>query len=594
MTEKASFYGSFRLADTKDFEAFFKKIDKNALLYIPREIIFFCKTALSKEIFKLFGYNCYILEDLKPQEEKKTIVIPCTDDPSLLLHIIDECQKVPNFDKRIIMMPRFGPICQTAFENSTLKNQTFHVSELHIEVIPLAENQFIVPLKLAYTNLYCDFDMSDIYSIARALLKVQLINGRCSRVFVAGSVAHKVYSLMNEMTDQVGKGHLESTPKYDDLFIIDRSCDNVTPFITQCTYGGLIDEFFNIDFKHIKLPPNVQFKEDKNKFYEITENDTVFSEIDGLSVLKALDWLKSVTEERKNLSENLSDYRGSSQWRILKVRAEKIINMNPYIDLHFKLFELLPLGNVSVGQMLSYEMMQVIGESPSNKIIFDLIHRGQLTEAIRMLILTSVTSRGVPQSLIEKVGNKLIATLGFGFLKEWNRLLSAGLVSKEVGLFSKEKRGPKFQTVCEQLKLMLPPDPPDAEPTPIKQFYQGYVPLSVRLVEAGLKSEWAEQTPAAKIMKQSGIDPKVYKTEKYESSISCNMRRTNEGKPFRRVLVFIIGGMTKSEMMMFSQLGDLEFSNTEMTYQFHIGTTDVITGNRLIRQICPSLTKANK
>jgi vacuolar protein sorting-associated protein 33A len=42
----------------------------------------------------------------------------------------------------------------------------------------------------------------------------------------------------------------------DSLVIIDRSVDMVTPFCTQLTYEGLIDEYIGI--KHCALPNSAQ------------------------------------------------------------------------------------------------------------------------------------------------------------------------------------------------------------------------------------------------------------------------------------------------------------------------------------------------
>ena len=66
--------------------------------------------------------------------------------------------------------------------------------------------------------------------------------------------------------------------------------------------------------------------------------------------------------------------------------------------------------------------------------------------------------------------------------------------------------------------------------------------------------------------------------------------RNDEGeKPYKRALVFIIGGATQSEVMMLNKMGELFFEKSPFTYQIHVGSTDIITGTRLIQQICPTL-----
>ena len=46
----------------------------------------------------------------------------------------------------------------------------------------------------------------------------------------------------------------DSIPQLDTIIILDRKVDLITPFLTQLTYEGLIDEFFNIKNSSVKLP----------------------------------------------------------------------------------------------------------------------------------------------------------------------------------------------------------------------------------------------------------------------------------------------------------------------------------------------------
>ena len=41
------------------------------------------------------------------------------------------------------------------------------------------------------------------------------------------------------------------TPKIDNLIIIDRSVDLITPMMTQLTYEGLVDENFGIKYSFV-------------------------------------------------------------------------------------------------------------------------------------------------------------------------------------------------------------------------------------------------------------------------------------------------------------------------------------------------------
>ena len=212
----------------------------------------------------------------------------------------------------------------------------------------------------------------------------------------------------------------------------------------------------------------------------------------------AIDNLKEIVQESQTISDTMRKLAGTPQWRIKSQRAKELLIMKPYLALHYNLFECFPLRNIAMNQSLLYQMESLSGYSPDTNVIFDMIHREKFTEALKLLILTSQVSRGVSASLLEKVGIRLINTLGFDFLKEWNKLLASGLITQEASFFTPSlsdlknqllsQRPPKFQTVADHLHLILPGDTPDSPPSKCSGFYQGYIPLSVKLVEEGIRT----------------------------------------------------------------------------------------------------------
>ena len=50
------------------------------------------------------------------------------------------------------------------------------------------------------------------------------------------------------MRREMGGADAQVTPQIDELIIIDRSIDMITPLLTQLTYEGLIDELVGISY----------------------------------------------------------------------------------------------------------------------------------------------------------------------------------------------------------------------------------------------------------------------------------------------------------------------------------------------------------
>ena len=55
-----------------------------------------------------------------------------------------------------------------------------------------------------------------------------------------------VIDMMLRMRRELGGREPQLTPQIDNLLIIDRNVDLLTPMLSQLTYEGLIDELFNI------------------------------------------------------------------------------------------------------------------------------------------------------------------------------------------------------------------------------------------------------------------------------------------------------------------------------------------------------------
>ena len=52
---------------------------------------------------------------------------------------------------------------------------------------------------------------------------------------------------MMRMRREMAGSEPQITPQIDNLLIIDRNVDPLTPLLTQLTYEGLIDEIFSIN-----------------------------------------------------------------------------------------------------------------------------------------------------------------------------------------------------------------------------------------------------------------------------------------------------------------------------------------------------------
>lgn len=581
MSSSENLYSSFNIIDEDEYMQFFKKLG-DAILVIPEEILYFVNIALSKNCLSA-AKKKVTLSAIKPSEGSETVVIPCIDDPILLLKICNVLECVPKYKKYIVMIPRYSPSCQQVFEKLP-NHEEIHIVEIHAEIIPIAANKFIIPIPLAYNNCFCEADISDVYTISRALLRLTLIHGFPSRVFTAGTISRRVFELMQDLKRNICPDNSSmyfptKGAKYDDLFIIDRSCDNVTPFITQCTYAGRLDEAFNPQYGYMRLPDGVTMEGyAPGSTIKLDENDLVYKEVASMNVAYAFDWMRNLSTEATQIQVLLNKTRGTPEWRQHSRRATEILKIRPYNVLHYQLFDKIPMAQSFVRHARDFQFDVVFNNSTNFDTILDFIHRGRFTDAIQMLILSSVTSDGIPISTLKRFEEQLLSLVGFDFVRDWIRLQAGGLITSRTFM----KFGSRFSSLMRELKLLI-----DDEKAPTNDFYAGYYPITARLVEGALKTGWGPSSVCAKAMKNFDIELNTYKIDEQQPP-----KKSGDGKPFRRVLVFVVGGMTITEMSIFEKMGQQLFNdNAEFTYEFHCGSTDLITGARLVETICPSLSK---
>jgi hypothetical protein len=104
------------------------------------------------------------------------------------------------------------------------------------------------------------------------------------------------------------------------------------------------------------------------------------------------------------------------------------------------------------------------------------------------------------------------------------------------------------------------------------------VPLLVRLVQSGLQQpgQWAKGGGVDSILNDFKIQYVVYAPDELGNP------------PTRKVLVFVIGGVTESEASLFHQMGSILFDDK---VEFHIASTNLTSGRRIVGEISPLFEK---
>jgi len=151
----------------------------------------------------------------------------------------------------VYFVPRKTSVCVDVFEQGGVLGDVI-LGELPLLFIPLEEDLLSLELDSCFAELYLNGDLSSITSSAQALMNLQHQFGLFTRLTGKGDKAKilvdmllrmRQESIIDSRTRLYAIGQSQSI---ENLIIIDREVDFVTPLLTQLTYEGLIDEKFGI------------------------------------------------------------------------------------------------------------------------------------------------------------------------------------------------------------------------------------------------------------------------------------------------------------------------------------------------------------
>jgi hypothetical protein len=453
--------------------------------------------------------------------------------------------------------------------------------ELHLDLLPLESWAFLVPCPRCFPRCFIDNDLTDVYTIARSLCKLQIVLGAPKRVFTVGKIAASVYDLLEQQKAQIGETNRNQDSTFFDMFIIDRTADLVTPLISQMTYGGLVDEKFDVQYGYLDLPadypPNELLPPDR-RLLLCDDADEVYGKARGLPVLGALDHFLGLINEIKEIKTKLNETAGTRAWNANGMRAARLNRMKPYMEVHLDLLQrVFPLNWLEMTS-LGFEYSLLVGQEVDPSLILRLINCGRPADGLRLLCLYSQLAKGVETKLYADVLRRLIGAVGLGAAQDIANFDKCGLLRIQSGFLSGLLAKSRFAPVSDELKCVLTElekkvdaDGNDAGAADVGAAYDKYVPLVVRVVQAGIEGKWGSP----------GVEGALQKLE-VPHQVHAPAELPNP--PVRKVLVFIIGGITESEAGVFHQLGSVLFDDK---VEFHVGSTSVTSGRKLIAEIAP-------
>ncbi|RDX51187.1 Sec1-like protein [Lentinus brumalis] len=442
----------------------------------------------------------------------------------------------------LFLVPRTSTLVTRILEEEgVLGDVTVH--SYNLQFIPLAEDVISLENDNAFKEIWVDGDETVVYDSMQALLTLEKLHGLFPRIIGKGDYAARLAHLLTRNTPQASSNapsdnHLNAPSEtIDSLIVLDRRVDMITPFLTQLTYQGLIDEIIGIKNSHVELPVSLisppstttqpdgsanvgaasssttpatsLAKEKKRKHHLTTATDPLLSELQDLNfsavgkklnqVARRLDEDYKVRHQAKTVAQ-LRDFVG---------KLGGLQNEHQSLRLHTGLSEMLvPLTRTeefNKSLEIQQNLLALYDTNAQITAIEDMIAQGaDMRVVVRLLCLASVVLGGVKAKSLENIKRELLQTYGYNYLPLLLSLSSPPLsvllpnpLPPNTPPSVAESKYP-YANLRKSLRLLIEdPDPLEELENDISYVYSGYAPISVRLVQCVAQKGGVLSNPAA-------------------------------------------------------------------------------------------------
>ncbi|CEL56067.1 Vacuolar protein sorting-associated protein 33A OS=Rattus norvegicus GN=Vps33a PE=1 SV=1 [Rhizoctonia solani AG-1 IB] len=519
----------------------------------------------------------------------------------------------------LMLVPRRTVLCDKILEEEGVFGEVT-ISEFPLEFIPLEDDLISLEWDNTFKEIYLDGDESSIYYAAQALSTMQRAYGKFPHVVGKGDGADKLQSLMAHLTayPRAGSGAApvpDVSKQFDSLVIIDRSIDLITPFLTQLTYEGLLDEYFGIKNSYIEVNADLlssgpqtntgtpstsgafsgtaQTKKKKHQLSAST--DPLLNKLRDCNFAIVGSKLNAEARRLEAAYDGRHKAQTVAQLKEFVGKIGGLQNEHQALRLHTGLAETITAQTQTDIFNKSLDVQQYLLSSydinAQLSAIEDLIYQeAPLSVVLRLIALASITQGGLKQKVLDNLKREILQTYGYD-------LLPLLLALESLQLLNTPPAKPAFPFPYSSLRksLRLLTDSPEENPTDISYAYSGYAPLSCRLVQAVVQKgavlgagsstdTGTRQAQAHPVVGWKGFEDVI-------NSIpgkTVDVKQTpgslaKDGTNGTTTMVFFLGGCTFTEIAALRWIGkQIKGRN------FLIGTSGMINGSTLLDGLAPT------
>ncbi|KAH8386564.1 hypothetical protein KR093_001209 [Drosophila rubida] len=512
----------------------------------------------------------------------------------------------------ILFVPRRSCLCINQLEKKEVMGAFGRIEELAWNFFPLDADVVSMEMLNAYRDVSIDGDTTALYQAAIGLVQLQRLYGRIPKIYGKGVQAQLVWDHAKQLAIDEKSLYNGDKGAIDQLILLDRGIDLLTPLATQLTYEGLIDEFYGIRQNQLKLPaehfpsyrvanseaaaaaaatggnicelPEFTLADNVRKTLMLHSGQELYGELRN----KNFNEVRMLLARKvKDIQEQMNANRQEQSLPELKIfvnRLPQLMEQKRVTSEHTVIAGLIDekLSIYAFNDDLAAEQEFMICadiDRPS-AYIGDLIARhSELRNVLRLICLQCAAASGFKEHVLNYYKRELAHVYGLEVLLTISNLEKAGLLHAQ-----NESRA--YAVLRKTLHLTVD-DSVEVNPKDISYVHSFYAPLTARLVEHSLKPlGW--QSLKSQINNLPGPTFEDFQVQ----LIGIGGRHAGGATPSessllharRVVLVMFVGGCTFAEIAALRFLAAQEDNNV----QFVIATTKIINKHSFLESVMGS------
>ncbi|KAI9282286.1 Sec1-like protein [Sporodiniella umbellata] len=545
---------------------------------------------------------------------------------------------IKQFSKKIECWLYFVPertmVCERVLEEEGVKGD-ITIGDFSMDWIPCEDDLISMELDPStYKEIYLDGDQTAIYYAAKSIMRLQSIYGLFPKIAGKGDAAKQLADMLirmrkeRTMTSDTSNAMINSISNHvDQIIIVDRNVDLITPLCTQLTYEGLIDETMGIKHCFVELDANLVNSTNTNtpktpttvsstsaikkKKYVLNSSDKLYGQLRDHNFAVVGGILNKVAKRINEDYEERHNAKTVAQIRDFVGRLGELQQEHQSLRIHTGIAEEIIANTVTEEFNKVLEVQQnVVAGIDGNKeteYIEEMISRQKpLIQVLRLLCLTSLAQGGLKPKQYEHFEREITQTYGYEHIGTLHRLEKLGFLIKR----SNNGRGTFSQ--CRRMLKLIVDDVDEFHPNDISYVYSGYAPLSIRLVQSVIKKKpittgnssgslfsymgsstahsikestanWGTNTGTDDVLKLiPGQSFEIAQTVEYgpETNAAIAKAKKHGLQHGKTTIIFFLGGCTHTEVSAIRFLAQHDEGR-----EYLVATTQMLNGNTFLNPI---------